>query len=639
MLGGTAQVITQPINMFYEAFYEYKNESVFIKLMEEIQNMECSYFKSECYNIPSDCEKIDEHRFRRMLKKARILYNDISDYAFANILFSEAFGPEKKCRYYKDEINNIKCYLYAKSIDFILKNKMSSEVQPFHAGNVQNSSLNLAYMDFGTEFCLHFQSGISVSYQDKIIEIESIINNYYDKVTKNSDKISSDDDFSVDMSFNPKYRETMLTINNNIEDKANAPLTNDEIIAICNYKLFEINYKNNSIFDFAKFKSKQNTFNNFREIMNLLSFDLYCGWVKDLMESEEIKELEIEQTFSKLSIEKIWDCVIVDVMINSYINICIWNNGEQFNCSFESLFHKFDEDYIHYTSTEYDIDAPLVKKIIDDNIAPKSKVKYVMRIRDTFKKIDPYGYISKFFERLPNNMKNLRSTQIPEFSMAIIFGLLMYKYSFGNIKSTASDVSCCKLCECMNCYTDLISRNTFAQEINKRDDYKAQCFLEKYLLNMIYNINGIVSYLNCNFATNKLRESYYNKLVCNRYILTYQKLCSLQNNIDLNITYFMNNEILNKYIDIVTYMLTSVKVSSIESYQNIINSFKMYLINDSQSPKDLIQHKIYMNDESSNLSADDYAKIFGFNYYNTPKKRNKNHSKNLHMNKKSSQNK
>lgn len=466
MLGGKAWVITQPTNMFYEALEEYKNEAVFIKLMEEIQNMECSYFKSECYNIHPVREIINEQQFRIMLKNVRIFYSNIRDVVMANALFYEAFGSEKKCRYYKDEIDNIKNYLYAKSIDRIvvfLKKTLSIE---------------MLYDN---------------THKSKMAAIQFAINGYCKAVTiDNPDNISNDGDFTIDMNFKPEYRKLMCVINNNIEKKATSLLEKGEMIAICNYKLFEINRRNNGIFNYARFKIKQNSFNDFKEIVNLLSFDFYCSWVKDFMESERVEADEIENAFSKLPIEKIWDCVIADVMINSYIDICMWNNGEQFKCSFEELFRKFDDEYIHYTSTAYDTDAPLVKKIIDNNIATKSKVKAVIRIRDTFKKIAPYGYISNFFNRLPYNMKNSKSIDIPEFSMAMIFGLLMYKYSFGSIKSIASDISCCKLCECMNCYTELISRNIFAQEINKRDVYKAQCFLEKYFLNLIYNANGIV---------------------------------------------------------------------------------------------------------------------------------------------------
>lgn len=585
--------------MFYEAFEEYKNEAVFIKLMEEIQNMECSYFKSECYIIPNDYEKIDERQFRQMLKHARILYSDVKDYDLAKILIHEAFGSKKKYRYYKNEISNIKNHLYAKSIYWILKNKT------------------------------HVEIADEDSYINKINKIEDEIDLYYITTLKCKPDDMTDKDIKLDDLLNPAFKEEILPIINEVENKANSPLTNEETTAICNYKLFEITLKYNGIFDFTKFKDKQNSFKDFKEIINLLSYAYYCNWVKDFMESECIETDKIENAFSKLPVDEIWDCVITDVMINSYIDIGMWNNGEQFNCSFESLFQKFDENYIHYTGTKYDKDAPLVKKIIDDNIAFKSKAKAVIRIRDTFKKIDPYGYISNFFNRLPYNMKNSKSTDIPEFSMAMIFGLLMYKYSFGSIKFNASDVSCCKLCECMNCYTELISRNVFAQEINKRDVYKAQCFLEKYLLNLTYNVNGIVRYSSCKFTSAMLRESYYNKLVCNRYILTYQKLCSLQNSIDIDITYFMKQDILNEYINIITYMLTLIKASSTESYQKIINSFKLYLMNDSQSPKDLILHKIHMKDESSDLSADDFAKIFGFDYYNTPKKRNKKHSNDL----------
>lgn len=587
--------------MFYEAFEEYKNEGVFIKLMEEIQNMECSYFKSECYSIPLDCEKIDELKFRRMLKNSKIIYSKVSDYDLAKTFIYEAFGREKKYRYYKDEISNIKNYLYAKSIDWILKNKIRGEITD------------------------------ESPYIDKIAVIEAVINHYYITTSKYEPNDMTDKDITIDDLLNPAFKRQILPIINEVENKANSPLISEETTAICNYKLFEIALKYNGIFDFTKFKNKQSSFKDFKEIINLLSYDYYCDWVKDFMKEAQIEENKIENTFSKLPVDEIWDCVIADVIINSYIDICMWNNGEQFKCSFEDLFLKFDKEYIHYTSSAYDEDAQLVKKIIDDNIAPKSKVKAVMRIRDTFKKIDSGGYIVNFFNQLPYNMKNLKSTEIPEFSMTMIFGLLMYKYSFGSIKSIDSDVSCRKLCECINCYTEITSRNIYVQDIDERDIYKAQCFIEKYLLNLVYNINGIVRYSSCNFTPDTLRESYRNKLKLNKYILTYQKLCSIQNSIDIDITCFINREILNKYADIVTYMLASIKASPIESYQNIINSFKLYLVNDSQSPQYLLPRKIYMKDDSSNLSAEDYAEIFGFNYYNTPKKRNKKYSKTSHI--------
>lgn len=590
--------------MFYEAFDEYKNEAVFIKLMEGIQNMECSYFKSECYNIPPDCEVINEQQFRRMLKNARIFYSSVRDVVMADTLFYEAFGRERKCRYYKDEIDNIKNYLYTKSIDYIvrfLKNRLSIEITDDN------------------------------TYKSKMAVIESAINGYYKAVTiDNPDNTSYDGDFTIDTSFKPEFRKLTCEINNNIEKKATSPLEKGETIAICNYKLFEINRRNNGIFDYAAFKIKQNSFNDFKEIINLLSFDFYCSWVKDFMESEHIEADKIENAFSKLPVEEIWDCVIADVMINSYIDICMWNDGKEFQCSFKNLYCKFEDEFIHYTSTKNDEDIPLIKEFIDNQIDLNSKIKAAIRIRDNFRKINKFGYVTNFFNNIPFDLKKKIPKKLPNFSMPMIFGLLMYKYSFGRIKSTASDVSCRKLCECINCYTEITLRNISMKKINKRDIYEAQYFIEKYLLNLVYNINGIVRYSSCNFTSNELKESYYNKLVCNKYILTYQKLCSLQSNIDVDISYFMNNEILNKFTEIITYIFTLIKESTIKSYRKIIKSFALYLVNDPQSPKSLIPRKIYMKDDSSNLSAEDYAKIFGFNYYNTPKKRNKRYSKSSH---------
>lgn len=592
-----AEQNVQPICMFYEAFDEYKDEGVFIKLMEEIQNMECSYFKSECYSIPIDCEKINERRFRQMLKNSRILYSKVSDYDLAMTFIHEAFGNEKKYRYYKDEISNIKNHLYATSIDWILKNKIRVEITD------------------------------ESPYIDKIAVIEAVINYYNMKISKYEPDDMTDKDITIDDLLNPAFKSQILPIINEVENKANSPLTNNETIAICYYKLFEINNQGESMFDFDKFKSKQNSFNDFKEIINLLSFDAYCDWVKKFMKSEDIKEEEIYNIFLSLPTDEIWDCVIADAMINSYIDICMWNNNEMFKCSFEDLFHKFDEEYIHYTSTANDKDVPLVKKFIDDEIDTSSKVKSVIRIRNTFKEIDPSGYVSNFFNRIPRNIKNTKSTEIPEFSMAMIFSLLMYKYSFGRKKSTASEVDFYKLCKCINCYMKLVSRNTFAQEIDKTDLYKARCFLEKYLLNLIYNVNGIIRYSTCNFNSDELRKSYRNKLVCNKYILTYQKLCSLQSNSNVNIIHFMTKDIMDECVNILTYMLTSIKASSIEAYQNVINSFKLYLINDTQSPKYLIEDIIPIKNETSDLSADDYAHIFGFNYYKHSKKSHKKYLK------------
>jgi len=384
----------QPICMFYEAFDEYKDEGIFIKLMEEIQNMECSYFKSECYTIPIDCEIINERRFRQMLKKSRILYSKVSDYDLAMTFIHEAFGNEKKYRYYKDEIGNIKNHLYAKSIDWILKNKIQGEITD------------------------------ESPYIDKIAVIEAVINYYYMTTSKYEPDDMTDKDIPIDDLLNPAFKNQILPIINEVENKAASPLTNNETIAICNYKLFQINNQENSMFNFDKFKSKQNSFNDFKEIINLLSFDSYSALVKNFMESEDINEEKINNVFSKLPTDEIWNCVITDVIINSYIDICMWNNNEMFKCSLEDIFRKFDDEYIHYTSTANDEYVPLVKKLIDDGIDTSSKVKAVIRIRNTFKEIDPSGYVSTFFNHIPRNIKNTKSTEIPEFSVAMIFSLL-----------------------------------------------------------------------------------------------------------------------------------------------------------------------------------------------------------------------
>lgn len=263
----------------------------------------------------------------------------------------------------------------------------------------------------------------------------------------------------------------------------------------------------------------------------------------------------------------------------------------------------------------------MIKEFLSDEIQLNSQVKALARIKSTVAEIDISGYIYNFFSNIPPEMKNTKSKDTPEFSMPMIFALLMYKYSFGRIKSPAPDISIDKLCKCINCYTKMTSRYTFVQEIGKRDIYEAQCFIEKYLLNLIYNVSCIGKYLNCNFATDKLRESYRLHLNRNKHILTYQMLCSLQKDIDVNIIYFMAKSIMDEYTNIITYILASIKASSVDSYQEIINSFKLYLINDSQSPKDIISPEINIKDVSCIFSPGDYAKIFGFDYSRITKKR------------------
>lgn len=590
--------------MFSAAFNEYKNEGVFIKLMEEIQSMEQSYFKNECYDIPENCEKINERDFRRMLLDARILYCEINDYDLAEILFNEAFGHEKKYLYYKDKLDNVKSYLYAKSIDWFKKNNKLDK------GSGASSDITYARKMYKIDITLH--------------------NEFYLKTPLKECNMSDEDSGASDL-INPPYRDQVLYINEKMENKAVSPLTNEETIAICNYKLWEIDCKYKGIFDFEKFKSKQSTFSNFKEIVNLLSFDYYFDWVQEFIKDDNCLNKKIlsklEGILSTLPIDKIWDCVIVDIIINSYIDISLWNDGRQFQCSFKDLYSKFNDKFIHYTSSSKDEDIPLIKEFVSDEIQLNSQVKALARIKSTVAEIDTSGYIYNFFSNIPPEMKNTKSKDTPEFSMPMIFALLMYKYSFGRVKSPAPDISIDKLCKCINCYTKMTSRYTYAQEIGKRDIYKAQCFIEKYLLNLIYNVNCIGKYLNCNFATDKMRESYRLHLNRNEHILTYQMLCSLQKDIDVNIIYFMAKSIMDEYTNIITYILASIKASSIDSYQEIINSFKLYLINDNQSHKDIIPSEISMNDVSCNFSPSDYADIFGFDYSRiTEKNKGKRHT-------------
>lgn len=579
--------------MFSAAFNEYKNEGVFIKLMEEVQSIEQSYFKSECYDIPENCEKIDEAKFRKMLKDSRILYFATSDYDFAVKLFHNAFGCEKKYRYFKDKIDNIKNFLYAKVIDWIMRDNIPDEIPD--DDEIYN-----------------------ISYRDKMSAIMEFLHEdiFLEKSLKECNM--SDEDIGTSDLLDPAYKDEFLPIIENIENKAVSPLTNEETIAICNYKLWEIDCKYKGIFDYEKFKSKQNTFSNFKEIVNLLSFDYYFDCVQEFIKDDNCLNKKIlsklEGILSTLPIDKIWDCVIVDIIINSYIDISLWNDGRQFQCSFKDLYSKFNDKFIHYTSSSKDEDIPLIKEFISDEIQLNSQVKALARLKSTVTEIDISGYIYNFFSNIPPKMKNTKSKETPEFSMPMIFALLMYKYSFGRFKSPAPEISIEKLCECINCYTKMTSRYTFAQEIDKRDIYEAQCFIEKYLLNLIYNVNCIGKYLNCNFATDKLRESYRLHLKRNEHILTYQMLCSLQKDIDVNIIYFMAKSIMDEYTNIITYILASIKASSIDSYQKIINSFKLYLINDRQSHKDIILSEISMKDISCNFSPSDYAGIFGFDY-------------------------
>ena len=160
----------------------------------------------------------------------------------------------------------------------------------------------------------------------------------------------SDEDIELPDLVAPAYRDQIHHITENVESNAISPLANEETIAICNYKLWEIDCKYKGIFDYEKLKSKQNTFSNFKEIVNLLSFDYYFDWVQEFIKDDNCLNKKIlsklEGSLSTLPIDKIWDCVIVDIIINSYIDISLWNDGRQFQCSFKDIANSMINSYI-----------------------------------------------------------------------------------------------------------------------------------------------------------------------------------------------------------------------------------------------------------------------------------------------------
>lgn len=85
--------------------------------------------------------------------------------ALTGIKTSKAENPVQPSLHIMNCPNIFAEYEKLRAVIIFTKTVNNNTIQPFHAKNVQNSSLNPAYIDFGAEFCLHFQSGIAVTRQ------------------------------------------------------------------------------------------------------------------------------------------------------------------------------------------------------------------------------------------------------------------------------------------------------------------------------------------------------------------------------------------------------------------------------------------------------------------------------------------